>query len=145
MGRRPQRGSIQEVELDHIKAPIFEDGGKDLLEIGLNFGMIDIEGVEFAAPVKGIVSDHTGVSVFIAQDPRGMLLGERRLLLTDERSQPQSRLISGLMDGLCDGLHAVGKAIRKRAQPVADGPLIAVVDLKDIGGDLLLLEGVEVL
>ena len=118
---------VQEVELDHVEAPIVKHGVEYLLEIGAHVGIINIQRVK-AAPV---VAAADGLALSVAQQPIGVLSRNLGILMRGKRRKPQSRFNTGGVQSVCNPAHTALKR-RLERQPVADIRLIAVVYLEDI-------------
>src|SRR6185437_5356214 len=111
-------------------APLALHRTKELFEVLLDRGMRAVEDVPWtttpAAERDAIRSQRRAVGVF--HKPVWMLLEDMRLLLSDERCDPDRRLEAARADLFQHALHVAAKR-RAGFEPVAHSGLVAVVDL----------------
>ena len=123
--------SVQEVQFDHVVAPIVQDGVKLLSQVFANLRIVDIQD-ECNAPAA--VADDE-FSVVIAHEPVRMLPDDLRGTLGDKRGKPDSRLIPLCVNFICQIFHAMGE-FGIICRPVTDSGFKAVINLEN--GDLIL-------
>ena len=118
--------AVEEVELNHIVAPLVEHGVKHLFDVFSCFIVINIKSV-CAAPCD---TAELRLALFILDKPVRMLLGNSRNLLTAEGSNPYACKVALFVHLIGNILHTLGEFVAI-IKPVTYIGLIAVVNLKD--------------
>ena len=122
-----RRGGIEEIELHKIKAPVGEHAAEHVAQVLRGLRMVKIDRIE-AAPVHAAVPR---LAVY-AQQPVLVPPEDLRILLADERREPEPRAKALFMDPVRRAAQSLREFLRVRRQPVAHGGLPAVVDLEYI-------------
>ena len=130
----PARRGEQEVELEVVVAPLADDGAEDVTKPVERAGMRRVERVKVRVPV---VAGEGGLAVRVAHEPVGVIAGEQAVGGDGERGEPEAGTIPVAADALRQGGHARGE-LGIDAEPVADGSLVAVIDLHQVHRDALL-------
>ncbi len=134
------RFGIEEVEFNHIIAPLVEDDIKEMFDVLTNLGVVHIDCVG-AVPGKAAPF---GRALFVQNQPVGMLVRGFGNALNREGGNPDAREIALLMNSVGNRFHAAGEFYRVNIEPVAYEGLIAVVNLENRNILFYFVEPVEI-
>ena len=119
---------VQEVEFDHIVAPLVQNHVKEVADIV--GALFDVKVEREARTSAKHARCRFAVCVF--QNPVGMSFCHDTVLFDIEGRKPKSRLVSAFVDFVGDELHTVREFLFIGGQPVADFRLMAVVNLENV-------------
>lgn len=134
-----QGARVEEVDLEVVVA-LGAQGGEDLGQVGRRGRVRGVQDVQVVAPVAARVQ---GRAVEGPDEPVGVGLGEFAARVDQERCRPDARPAASRADGVGDA--GAGAEAAGESEPVAEGALVAVVDLDDVDGEVEGVHRTEVL
>ena len=119
---------VQEVELDHIVAPLVQNHVKEVADIVGALFDVKVESEARTSAKHSLCR----FAVCVFQNPVGMSFCHDAVLFDIEGRKPKPRLVPAFVNFVGDELHTVREFLFIGGQPVADFRLMAVVNLENV-------------